>query len=140
MNSKTVDFPCLLCRKTTGIANKSSAGTLQSRVCDLWAHYECCTGLLKGTLEAYDCYKPLKFSSCKSALNKFNSDLNAMKVRMNNLESKQQETRQKIETFETWQACSDTCIAKKESRLDNIGGGNIGNQNMGHKKIGHLRK
>ena len=63
-------------------------------------------------------------------MNKFNSDLNAMKVRMNNLESKQQETRQKIETFETWQACSDTCIAKKESRLDNIGGGNIG----------HLRK
>ena len=124
-----VKYPCLFCHKTTGTANKSSAGSkgsLQCGICDLWAHYEC-TGLLQATIDAYevlinsgDCEKPFKCSSCKAALNKFNSDLNAMKVRMNNLESKQQETIQKIDSVEARQISTETSLEKIESRIETI--------------------
>ena len=94
-------FPCIFCHKSSGSSNRPSAGikgSLQCGVCDLWAHYEC-TGLAQATLEAFEllvnsgeCEKPFKCSSCKAALNKFNADLNAMKVRMNSMENQQQET------------------------------------------------
>ena len=94
-------YPCIFCHKTTGTANKASAGSkgaLQCGVCDLWAHYEC-TGLAQSTIDAFavlvqsgDCDKPFKCASCKAALTKVNADLNAMKVRLSSIENKQQET------------------------------------------------
>ena len=124
-----VKFPCLFCHKSTGTSNKSSAGSrgaLQCGICDLWAHYEC-TGLAQTTLEAYevligsgDCDKPFKCSSCKAALNKFNADLNAMKIWMNNIETKQKETLQKVQTLEANQVSADSRIEKLESRIEEV--------------------
>ena len=131
-----VKYPCLFCHKTTGTANKSSAGSkgaLQCGICDLWAHYEC-TGLVQATLEAYevlinsgDCEKPFKCSSCKAALSKFNADLNAMKVRMSGIENKQQETTQKVDTIEAKQASADARIGRLETRLDEVASASTGN-------------
>ena len=124
-----VKYPCIFCHKSSGTANKPSAGSkgaLQCGVCDLWAHYEC-TGLVQATIEAYevlissgDCDKPFKCSSCKSALNKFNADLNAMKVRMSSIETKQLESINKIESVEAKQATSDARIEKLENRLTEV--------------------
>ena len=93
---------------------------------NLWAHYEC-TGLVPATLEAYevlinsgDCEKPFKCSSCKAALSKFNADLNAMKIRMNNIETKQEEANKKIQTLEVRQVGADTRLDNLESRVDSI--------------------
>ena len=134
-----VKYPCLFCHKTTGTASKSSAGSkgsLQCGICDLWAHYEC-TGLIQATLEAYevlinsgDCEKPFKCSSCKAALNKFNSDLNAMKVRMNNLETKQQETIQKMESVEARQISTDSRLDNLESRVETIATNNSSSKDI----------
>ena len=73
--------PCIFCHKTTGTANRINAGSKGALQCDLWAHYEC-TGLAQATIDALvlrvssgECDKPVKCSSCKAALNKFNSDL-----------------------------------------------------------------
>ena len=95
-------------------------------MCELWAHYEC-TGLVQATLEAYetlissgDCDKPFKCSSCKTALNKFNADLNAMKVRMSNLESKQEEAGRKIEAVEVKQVATDTRITNLEEKVQEV--------------------
>ena len=122
-------YPCIYCHKSTGSANKTSAGSkgaLQCGVCELWAHYEC-TGLAQSTLDAFevlisggDCDKPFKCSSCKAALSKFNSDLNAMKVRMSGLETKQQETFQKVETVVAKQASTDSRLENIENRLDDV--------------------
>ena len=124
-------YPCIFCHKTTGTANKPSAGSkgsLQCGICDLWAHYEC-TGLVQATLDAYevlinsgDCDKPFKCSSCKAALalSKFNADLNAIKVRINGIETKQQETLQKVQTVEAKQTTADSRLEKIESRLNEV--------------------
>ena len=124
-----VKFPCIFCHKSTGTTNKPSAGSkgaLQCGVCELWAHYEC-TGLAQTTLEAYevlinsgDCDKPFKCVSCKTALSKFNSDLNAMKVRINGLENKQQETHQKVETVQAHQAATESRMEKLEEKLGEV--------------------
>ena len=121
--------PCIFCHKTTGTANRINAGSkgaLQCGVCDLWAHYEC-TGLAQATIDALvllvssgECDKPFKCSSCKAALNKFNSDLNAMKVRMNSIETKQKEAVQRVETVEAKQVSSDARMDKIEARLNEV--------------------
>ena len=122
-------YPCIFCHKTTGTANRPNAGSkgaLQCGVCDLWAHYEC-TGLAQATIDALvllvnsgECDKPFKCSSCKAALNKFNADLNAMKVRMNSIENKQQEAVQRVETVEAKQVSSDARMDKMEARLTEV--------------------
>ena len=122
-------YPCIFCHKTTGTANKASAGSkgaLQCGVCDLWAHYEC-TGLAQSTIDAFavlvqsgDCDKPFKCASCKAALTKVNADLNALKVRLSAIENKQQETVQRVETVEARQVSSDSRMDKMETRLGEV--------------------
>ena len=117
---KMVKYPCI-CHKSTGSTNKTSAGSedaLQCGVCVLWAHYEC-TGISQATLDAFevlvnsgDCDRPFKCQRCKAARNKFNADLNAMKVRMNSIETKQRETIKKVDTLEVKQV--GTCAQLKE--------------------------
>ena len=122
-------YPCIFCHKTTGTANKASAGSkgaLQCGVCDLWAHYEC-TGLAQSTIDAFavlvqsgDCDKPFKCASCKAALTKVNADLNALKVRLSAIENRQQETVQRVETVEARQVSSDSRMDKMETRLSEV--------------------
>ena len=122
-------YPCIFCHKTTGTANKASAGSkgaLQCGVCDLWAHYEC-TGLAQSTIDAFavlvqsgDCDKPFKCASCKAALTKVNADLNALKVRLSAIENRQQETVQRVETVEARQVSSDSRMDKMETRLGEV--------------------
>ena len=124
---KMVKYPCIYCHKSTGCTSKSSAGSkgaLQCGVCELWAHYDC-TGLGKGTLDAFevlinsgDCDRPFKCQSCKAALNKFNADLNAMKMRMNSIETKQQETVKKNDTLEAQQAGTSAQLQELESKVE----------------------
>ena len=85
--------------------------------------YEC-TGLVPATLEAFetlissvDCDEPFRCSSCKTELNKFNSDLNAMKVRVSSFESKQEEAVGKIEAVEGKQVATDTRIEMLEEKV-----------------------
>jgi hypothetical protein len=83
--------------------------------------------LAQATLEAFEflvnsgeCEKPFKCSSCKAALNKFNADLNAMKVRMNSMENQQQETVQRVENVEAKQVNNGARMDKMETRLTEV--------------------